>query len=236
LYECKQNVGWQNEIDFKNNILATEAATLLEWAVALDTQKLNAQKCLYPNVSIKPFEVIKGDSLSVCARDITLFGLGYILLHEIAHLELQHSFDPNIDRSIAIQQEYQADMWAAHFVMDKIDVYLDNNYSGDAKAEKNVHIKRMFLITCCSNWLVKTECYAGISQSKTHPPIFERLSKIIDEFISDDNDLTWAMTAFILSLHIQQSHPELIVGQKFDTYKECAQYYMDCISRNFDEI
>jgi hypothetical protein len=235
LYECKQN-GWQNEIDFKNNNLATEAATLLEWAVALDTQTLDTRKCLYPDVSIKPFEVVEDDSLSVCARDITLFGLGYILLHEIAHLEQQHSVDLNNDRATAIQQEYEADMWAAHFVMDKIDVYLNENYSGDTNAEKIVRIKRMLLITCCSNWLVKTECYAGISQSKTHPPMFERLGKIIDEFVSDDNDLSWGMTALVLSWHIQQSHPELIGGQKFDTYKERAQFYMDCISRDFDEM
>ncbi len=241
LYECEQNTGRQNKIDFENGKIATEAAILLKWAVNLDINQFDARvhfdiNSSYPNISIKPFQVIAGNAISVCARDITVFAIGFILLHEIAHLELHHSFDLDIDRDIAIQQEYQADMWAAHFVMDRIEYYLNEKYHNDISAHETVFKKRMLSITACNNWLVKTECYSGLSMSKTHPPMFERLGKIIDEFVSDDNDLSWAMTAFILSLHIRQSHPELIVGQKFDTYKECAQYCMDCISRNFDEI
>ena len=238
LYDCKQNVGWQNKIDFENDKAATEAANLLKWAVNLDVNKLDTHvqfdmNASYPGVSIKPFEVIDGNPISVCARDITFFAIGFILLHEIAHLELTHCPDHDLDTGIAIQQEYQADMWAAHFVMDRIDNYLSEEYPGDLTAYENVFKKRMLSITACNNWLVKTECYNGISQSKSHPPMFERLSKIIDEFISDDNDSSWAMTVLVLSLHLQQSHPELITHRKFDTYKECSQFYMDCISNNF---
>ena len=238
LYDCKQNVGWQNKIDIESDKVAAEAAILLKWAVNLDVIKLDTHfefdiNASYPEVSIRPFEIIHGNPISDCARDITVFGLGYILLHEIAHLELKHSSDTNTNRDIAIRQEYEADMWAAHFVMEYIDGYLNEKYPGDIFAHKNVRDKRMLSITACNNWLVKTECYDGISQSQSHPPMFERLSRIIDEYISDDNDLCWAMTVLVLSLHLQQSHPELIAGQEFGTFKECSQFYMDHISNDF---
>jgi hypothetical protein len=168
----------------------------------------------------------------VCVRDITIFGLGYILLHEIAHIELKHAF--SADTVTSIQQEYEADKWAAHFVMDRRKDYIDEFYPNNPSAQNAVDNKRLLALVASNYWLIKSECYQGVSKNKTHPPTFERLNSVIEEFVSGDNHLLWAMSVLVLSLHLQQFHPDLIRSQNFSTYKECAQYYMNCISSNME--
>ncbi len=237
LYDYIENVGWQRNIDFTRNKNAAEAADLLKWAVTRDIEtcceyvNLNMASSADCNIPIEPFSVKSGSDLSVSARDIAVFAIGHVLLHEIAHLELRHDFDLDLDRDIAIHQEYEADMWAAHFVMDKMEHYIGNKYGGEAVVSKVVFKKRLLSIVACGAWLVKTECYFGASQEQSHPPMFERLGKIIGEFVSDENHLAWAMTVVVLTLHLQPDYLGMIFEKKFRTFKECAQHYMDLISK-----
>lgn len=229
LYDYIQNNGWENYVNFGDSEQNLQASKLLEWAVNSDRNPYDPN-IKYPDGAPLPFEISDENCLSICARDITIFGLGYILLHEIAHIELKHAF--NADEFTSIQQEYEADKWAAHFVMDCRRNYIEKFCPSNPSAHNIVDDKRLLALVASNYWLVKAECYNSISKNKTHPPTFERLNAIIEEFVSDDNHLLWAMSVLVLCLHLQQFHPNLIINRNFSTYKECTQYYMNCISNN----
>jgi len=223
-YDYLQNNGWKYNVNFGENEQTLRASKLLKWAVDSDKNPYNPNK--YPDDTLRPFEIREDSSLSVCARDITIFGLGYILLHEIAHIELKHIF--NADKPTSIQQEYEADKWAAHFVMDFSKDNTIQSYPNDHSAHNAVGVKRLLALVASNYWLIKDDCYYGVSKNKTHPPTFERLNVIIEEFVLDDNHPLWAMSELILSMHL---HPYIMQDQKYLTHKERCQYYMNFISK-----
>lgn len=182
LYDYIQRNGWQRQIDFTNDKKAADAANLLSWAVNQDIKKIDTDTCsMYPNGHLSPFEVINGDYLTICARDITFYGLGYILLHEIAHLISSHSFDADI--AFLIQQEYEADRWACHFVMDNIDDYITSNYPCDDSASKYIYDKRLLAIVASSYWLIKNECYKGVPLKITRQHLKDLIILLLNLFL-----------------------------------------------------
>lgn len=227
-YNYIEHNGWKCQINFGNNKQTAKAAEVLKWAVNSDLNPRDTN-IKYPNGAPIPFDINSNDPILICAKDITVYGLANILLHEIAHLELKHAFNCS-DKCIAIQQENEADKWASHFVMDKMDDYIKRNYPSNSSKSETIYKKRSLALVASMHWLIKNECYYGVPHHTGHPSTFERLNAIVDELASDENDLLWAMTAFVLSLHLQQFHPDMISNQEYLTYKECAQHYMNCIS------
>lgn len=236
LYDYAQRINALGRyVSFSEDKHASEAASLLAWAVKLDhnvaqPSKYYALYSQYPGNSLQFFGVKDGDVLGISAQAISVFSIGYILLHEIAHLELKHAPSDEVNSTTSIQQEYEADMWAARFVMSGIDKYCKQN-ALDRNASRSVFDKRLLSILACNYWLVIRECYEGVSKKVTHPPMFERLRKIVCEFVVDDNHLAWAMTSVILSLHLQRLHKGAIPNERFNTFREYVEYCMDYISR-----
>lgn len=230
LYDYVQkNNGIGKYLSFSKDKDANEAAELLAWAVKLDNNcdhpsKYDALYSQYPG-DVSPFGFKNEDVLGMGVQDISIFSIGYILLHEIAHLELIHT--PVNDVSISISQEYEADRWAANFVMDHIKQYCSQRM----EPFEDVFLKRLLSLLVCSYWLITRECSEGVSTNHSHPPIFERLNKIICEFVNDPNHLAWALTSVILSLHLQRIHREASPLQQFMTFREYSDYCMNYISK-----
>jgi hypothetical protein len=108
------------------------------------------------------------------------FSVAFILLHELAHLSLNH----RVGRD-AIEQEYEADAFAAAWLLEGVSTSSDN--------EAPDRISLLVGIALALLWLTIQEVFLGPQQSHSHPPSFARLMRVLDKHVDAQNQAEWTV-------------------------------------------
>lgn len=199
-----------------------KAAALLKWAVKADLHfqlgggnEDSSMASLPPEIeSIFSDETFAVDK-QFADRHATV-ALGFILLHELAHIRLGHTAAKGL---LSIEQEKEADRAAADWLLGSPDL--------DSKEL----LKRQLGVTIALGWLASRNVYVGHS-SKTHPPAWDRLYQVLDQYVENGHAFAWAFAASMLGVHIEnQRRSEIDLGKEFDSFKEGVNDYIDVLSR-----
>lgn len=102
-------------------------------------------------------------------NNVFLGATGWALLHEVAHLTLNHEKNTTVE--ILRRQEFEADSWATRWVLEKSQDPLESEF-------------RIFCVATGLAWL-------GLLTSvrrdgPTHPPASQRLLNCAADFVADD--------------------------------------------------
>lgn len=222
-------------LEFSTDGNLKEAAELLKWATREDIEILIAlqdgeirQSRHYPAGLPLPFDSSVRDSHARLANDLVLMAVANILFHEIAHVELRYG---PTNWPGPIQEEKEADSWAARFMLEHVADYCRQPYPGRADSEEMVRTKRLLGIILGFFWLVMFECHLDVAPSREHPPSYDRLFRLLDEHAQDPNHLGWCMASVVLGVHLQSADPSSAPTVSFNSFRDCVKYYCDYISR-----
>lgn len=144
----------------------------------------------------------------------------FLLHHELAHIRGGHATftkeqlqDPKI-AAISVAQEKEADIAAAEWVLDGVDV------------ESPVFVKRMLGIV--QGFLLTTAMglYGGHLGGKTHPFSYDRLTNMLSRFLGNANHVTKGIAFAVLDLHFNNSGRKL-TKQAFADPEEALEALCD---------
>lgn len=117
-------------------------------------------------------------------NNVFLGAVGWVILHEIAHIHLGHQGTVNSD--VSFDQEHQADLWAARWVLEKVP-------AGDVCG-----YFRVFAISAAMIWLaVLDDVRRG---STTHPHAWQRLGKLAEALPRDELNPGYEMASYVLKV------------------------------------
>jgi hypothetical protein len=211
-------------LDLRTTDRLRKAATLLKWAVKADlTTKLFPQQLDHSGTLALPPELAVVFSEEEFAHDKHLAdehattALGYILHHELAHLRLGHKAEHGLR---SIEQEKAADRMAAEWLLDSSGL------------TPNDLLRRHLGIAIALGWLASISVYTGHSSGSSHPPAWDRLYQVFEQYLSSDDDQVWAFIMAVLGLHLENQRRSLVTpGRPCRSFKEGVNYYLDVISR-----
>ncbi len=172
----------------------------LEWGMGLSDDS-----------SALPIPVAETDEF-----EVFLVALGWILLHEVAHVRLEHQ--PIASTTDSIKEEQEADRWATEWVLSDWRDYSD---------EQRVFTKRSIGVVIAHTYIAHIEQFAASFGPRTHPPAFERLMNLAQPWL-DDRDgagehaepaLYYAIAATVLLL--ERTHSDWPRTQQFDSAVDC---------------
>lgn len=221
--EAKTNDPSIREMSLNENERLRQATELLRWATTADIGiKLHQRYGIEfaasetPTGLPIPFSGNEFASDEHVADELTLVAIGYTLHHERVHIELGHVRCEGAD---SFEQEKVADMRAAEWLLDSPDI------------QPNAMLKRQLGIAVALGWLASREVYVGKSGGNSHPPGYDRLFQVLDQYVEDDNDLIWAFVSVLLGVHLHNGQIELEMDQEFSSFKDCVNYYINEISK-----
>ena len=212
------------ELDLRSSERLRKAGDLLNWATNADVKIKLSQRLgidtgdlgLPPDLPV-PFSEAEFASDKHVADELSLMALGFILHHEREHIELGHTSSEGF---VSIEQEKAADMRAAAWLLDSPGI-------GD-----DALLKRQLGIAVGLGWLASLNVYIVQPGNATHPPGYDRVFQVLEQYVEDDNSPAWAFTMTLLSLHLQnQQEPiPLEYDREFTSFRDAANYYIDVIS------
>lgn len=127
---------------------------------------------------VKPQEVTRERSLIVTAGEMTLCSLGFILHHELAHIQLGHQ--GHVDTQWTLDQEKEADGEAIQWILGKAPEMSEIMV---AKRLWGIGIATIFSIA-----ISLTKRSDKAQTSNTHPQPYERLDKAMQHEAIQRND------------------------------------------------
>ena len=210
---------------------ARQACDMLEWAVNEEINvtvsadwNLTYVPSQTPSSAPIPFDPAEDDLHHRLATHLALLGVGYILFHEVAHIVLGHTKSLG---AWSVQQEKEADRWAAVLMVDGV-------VAGTPGRKK-----RFLAMAIALLWLVQREVYFERAGSRTHPPAYDRLYQVLDQFVDTDDkgrngeeNYVWSFVQLVLCLHMQHKGIALDYTRPFDDFKEWMNYALDVLSRS----
>jgi len=116
-------------------------------------------------------------------NNVFLGATAWALLHEVAHLKLDHQVTSNTDQEK--REEFEADDWAAAWVLEKTPSAPEQEF-------------RTFCIAVALVWLQLVEEIRG--RDHIHPPAFERLTRCSERFPYNNNSPALEMAADVLKV------------------------------------
>lgn len=128
------------------------------------------------------------------ATEMTAFMIAYMLLHEIAHLELNHT--PNNGR----KQEVAADEWARRFFLERCDDHEDSIGCEHGRVRE----KRLLGLVIGHLWLISHDIAFGIPGDGSHPRACDRLSTLLGNSGVDANGLPWFIAMSGLEIYCRR--------------------------------
>lgn len=144
--------------------------------------------------------------------------VSFMLLHEIAHIELGHVPNKFEDRSAAHELEFCADKWAARFMLE--------NWQADPRGEK-VFTGRLTGIALGLSILAGVELY-HYAAVDDHPDVAERLLTVFREFnpesqidVAQKNDFPIYVCTTVMQAHFMNANV------RFDfrkPYSDCTEF------------
>lgn len=158
---------------------------------------------------------------------------GFLLLHEIAHLELKHEPYNTIPEGLRKQQEVDADQWAANWIL------------GEAAPGGQFFTRSLGIVVVLS-LLTSLETYTDKHGGTTHPSSPERLHRFLSEFIPEHEkakdeheemcNMLWAIAIEIIGLHMWNTEYEFNPETIYDSYSDCLGDYLTRILRDDREL
>ena len=156
------------------------------------------------------------------ANELFLVINGWILLHELAHLELNHNFSPSIGPEESIKQEREADDWASHWILDNWKQF---------KNEEPVFVKRTLGISFALSAFTGMEYYEESKIPRTHPKSHDRLLHFLDKFVgledpktAKKSEVAWYAATAILSGHLLNTCESYDPKKAHNTFRDFILY------------
>jgi hypothetical protein len=206
------------EIDPHSDHTVSNALLLLRWAI--DCQLKNDEGDNWPTGLPFPLQSPPRESEENVADELCLVTGAFLLHHELAHIRGGHATftkeqlqDPKI-AAISVAQEKEADIAAAEWVLDGVDV------------ESRMFVKRMLGIV--QGFLLTTAMglYGGHLGGKTHPFSYDRLTNMLSRFLGNANHVTKGIAFAVLDLHFNNSGRQL-TKQAFADPEEALEALCD---------
>lgn len=210
-------------IDFKSDPELEKAGELLSWATSVDWQIKAEGKQLqtplpeWPESLPKPVENPQTASNEDVADKLFLSAVGFILHHELAHIQLGHTKTTGVE---SILNEKDADRGAAKWLLDGL------------QSTDNEFIQRIFGIAIALLWMATLEAYVP-STGETHPPGYDRLYQTLSLFVDDDWHPVWSFTSIALEMHLEASGSQFDQNMQHSTPRDAVNYYCDVLSKRF---
>jgi hypothetical protein len=183
------------------------ALTLYEWA--LNQFSDNAVREDWPTSLPRPEKSPPLDSDSSMAQELCLFGLGSILLHELAHILLHHHRSADL-----IDQERDADKWMNEWL-----------FTRGSPAEDQIW-KRAIGLAVTLSLPVSRGMYTGDFNGITHPRDFDRVYNALDNISSPKSEDAWGLIVAVLSLHYANID-QVVPHGPFKDFKEATNAFID---------
>jgi hypothetical protein len=211
--------------------LHAPADLLLTWAVGRDLQQwlhgIEGRERDLDDIMSGAKVELPGKLLGSLSEQQRVFGEGlfrlaicFIILHELAHLDLKHS-TCSVDASI--RQEREADCYAARWLLEA---------PGITRVDR---LNCLFAVTITMMWLTVLNVYLGPSESQTHPESYERLYDLLDAFIDerseDERLVVWDFTARTLFVHVDNAGIEVDAAGLQGSPKDQVKYLVGLISK-----
>jgi len=207
------------EIEFNRERRTAIASKLLAWAVHAELILAEAAKAkkplpplLWPTGLPKPRRVTRFASDQHVADELFLCAGAFILHHELGHFRCKHVksrfSEDNRD------METEADQTAAKWILDGLA-------PSDARFRK-----RAMGVALALGWAASIALYVPEDQVD-HPPSWQRLATILEQFVVDDNDVIWAFVSTLLRANLESAKMRYDKLRPASSFKDDVQY---CLS------
>jgi len=147
------------------------------------------------------------------------FATAWILLHELGHLKLGHSYQRGLP---SLVQEKEADRFAAEWMMESASRSETDQHEFD-------RLCALFGTSVALLWLTVFNVYLGRMESDSHPEGYDRLFQVLDQVTDRENSIeceaVWQSIAILLFIHMRSA------GYDFD-----ASYAIHTQGNSRDEV
>lgn len=188
-----------------------QALALLSWA---SKSLVGSNEEVWPIGCPDPCTVIGDVGAHRNVTTIALYGLEFLLLHELAHHVLRHS----AGGGDVLEQEKEADRQASEWMMQC-----------GTKAEPEWHM-RVLGSSVSLLYMNVRGVYTGSHGGATHPKDYSRLSVALKAHVHKDH-VAWAFVATMLSLHMQDSG-RVVRQVSYGTFFDWCDDLIDELSRD----
>jgi len=209
---------------------------LLNWAVGVDLTRWldNVGVSLEPGHILRATDRELPESLlaqlsSVSKRvgmEFFKYAIAFILLHELAHLQLGHTSQHGLPSLI---QEKEADRFAAEWMADAT-AFLK------ADGQELVRFCAVYGIMIALLWLTIFNVFLGPAETETHPEGYDRLFQVMDQVINKNDDeeeylALWQSVTTMLVIHMTSAGYDLNESDVQGDPRDQANYLIDRISK-----
>jgi hypothetical protein len=202
-------------MDPENDLELQQAYKLFEWSLNVVEGKITEEE--WPSDLPQPMPDASRDSWKILADELTLEAVGYLILHEMAHVYSKHS--PSSDSSWSIEQEKDADALAVQWLFQGEKNTRDGHQTKRALATASV-----FLMQCA------VALFTGEWGGKSHPPRWQRLDQVMRK-IADDP----AHPLFAFLGHLAQMYRTMARGPsgpaKFADFLDAFDQFIETLSK-----
>ncbi len=153
------------------------AYKLFEWSLNVFDGNIPGLK--WPANLPMPLPDAGGNSWEALADELTLEAVGYLLLHEIAHVYLKH--DVSESSAWSIEQEKEADSQALEWIFRGAQ-----NPTNGHQIKRSISIATALLMQCA--FALFTKKWGG----ESHPPKWQRLDQAMRQIATDPNHPVFA--------------------------------------------
>ena len=159
----------------------------------------------WPDTLPQPLEDAGRNSWENFADELTLEAVGYVILHELAHVYLGHQ--GTNDSQLSINQEKEADVQAIDWLFR------------DTPEPHNGHrIKRSIAVASSLMMLCAFSLFTGDWGGKSHPPTWERLREVILQIANDEDHSVFVFLFLLLSLYRNMAGRAPIGSESFYSF------------------
>jgi hypothetical protein len=146
-------------------------------------EKLFRVDCPWPSNIPLPPKLARVAGFEAKVRELFLGALGWLMLHEIGHITLNH--EVVVPAAQRVTQEHQADEFATRWIMD-----------GAGRGLK--HEFRIMAVSTAMAYLLLHQRVKGVGP--THPPALQRLRRTIEEYAAGDRSVGLESAAYFLKV------------------------------------
>lgn len=157
------------------------------------------------------------------------FSTAWILLHELGHLKLGHSYQRGFP---SLVQEREADRFAAEWMMESASRSATDQQEFD-------RLCALFGTSVALVWLTVLNVYFGRMESDSHPEGYDRLFQVLDQVIDRENSLefeaVWQSIATLLFIHMRSAGYDFDASYAIHTQgnsRDEVNYLIDRISKS----
>ena len=197
------------------------AAKVLQWSLDRETSKVPdiPWPTDFPRTQRSPDSSDRSNSSAeIDAQELFLCAVGWILHHELAHIQLQHG---SIG-SDSLREETEADELATEMLLQGIT-------NRDLISKRGLGITNALLALCCRDLELRKMQRSNVR--RTHPKSAERLYKTLGHRALADQCVVVTFAVYILKLHFD--HLGIETNQRvYPDLMSCLSDYCFILAKN----